>query len=65
MKPDELTDEQKARLKSCRDSAELTAMLNSMGADLTDEQLEAVAVGSDCWDKCECHGPHGFFDTNA
>ena len=42
MRPEELTGEQKAKLKSCRDTAELQAMLNTMGIGLTDEQLETV-----------------------
>ena len=45
MKEIELTDEQKAKLKSCGDSAELKSMLNTMGIELTDEQLEAAAGG--------------------
>ena len=45
MNPNELTDEQKAKLKSCKDSAELQSMLNGMGVELTDEQLEAAAGG--------------------
>lgn len=58
MKPDELTDEQKAKLQSCKDPAELQSMLNSMGIELTDEQLEAAAGGCDptwggvCWNYC-------------
>ena len=51
MHPNKLTDEQKAKLKSCRDSAELRSMLNTMGIELSDEQLEAAAGGSS-WDTC-------------
>ena len=57
MKPNELTDEQKGKLKSCKDPAELQSMLNDMGVELTDEQLQAAA-GSDptwggvCWNYC-------------
>ena len=51
MHPSELTDEQKAKLKSCKDSAELQSMLNTMGIELTDEQLEAAAGGS-TWHDC-------------
>ena len=53
MKPNELTEDQKAKLKSCRDSAELRSMLNDMGVELTDEQLEAAAGGSAVgWERC-------------
>ena len=31
MKPNELTDEQRAKLMACRDSAELRSMLGEMG----------------------------------
>lgn len=55
MKPYEMTDEQKAKLKSCKDSAELKSMLNDMGIELTDEQLEATAAGEDLgsWGSCD------------
>ena len=53
MKPEDLTAEQKAKLKSCKDSAELQVMLNDMGVELTDEQLEAAAGGSAVgWERC-------------
>ena len=52
MNPNELTDEQKAKLKSCKDPAEFQSMLNDMGVELTDEQLEAAA-GGDKWDNCD------------
>ena len=51
MNPNKLTDEQKAKLKSCKDSLELQAMLNDMGVELTDEQLEAAAGGEN-WYEC-------------
>ena len=52
MNPNELTDEQKAKLKSCKDSAEMMSMLGDMGIELSDEQLEA-ASGGDKWDNCD------------
>ena len=52
MKPEDLTAEQKAKLKSCKDSAELQSMLNDMGVELTDEQLEAAAGGIDWMPPC-------------
>ena len=51
MKPEELTEEQKAKLKACRDSDELMSMLGSMGIELTDEQLDTVAGGA-MWETC-------------
>ena len=51
MKPSDLTEEQKAKLKSCKDSAELKSMLSDMGVELTDEQLEAAAGGNQ-WIPC-------------
>ena len=52
MKPNELTDEQKAKLKSCKDTDELMSALGTMGIELTDEQLDAVA-GGEKWDQCK------------
>ena len=58
MNPNNLTDEQKAKLKSCKDSAELQSMLNNMGVELTDEQLEAAAGGNpEDWEKCKRFEP--------
>ncbi len=51
MKLNELTEEQKAKLKSCTDSKELMSALGEMGIELTDEQLDAVAGGKE-WYKC-------------
>ena len=58
MKPSNLTDDQKAKLKSCKDSAEMISMLNTMGVELTDEQLDAVAGGQE-WYSCEILDPYG------
>jgi hypothetical protein len=52
MKLNELTEEQQAKLKSCRDSKELMSALGEMGIELTDEQLDAVAGGKE-WYKCD------------
>ena len=51
MSPNELTEEQKTKLKSCKDSAELKSMPSDMDVELTDEQLEAASGGDD-WDPC-------------
>ena len=58
MDPKELTDEQKMKLKSCKDPAELQSMLGTMGIELTDEQLEAAAGGSD-WGGTKCDNYKG------
>ena len=55
MKPTALTEDQKAKLKSCKDSTELKSMLNDMGVELTDEQLEAAAGGGEDWKNIKCH----------
>ena len=52
MNPNKLTEEQKAKLKSCENPAELQSMLNDMGVELTDEQLDAVAGGQN-WNQCD------------
>ena len=52
MKLNELTEEQIAKLKSCRDSGELMSELSMMGIELTDEQLNTVA-GSGEWYSCD------------
>ncbi len=53
MKPEELTAEQKEKLKACKDSNEMMSMLGEMGIELTDEQLDAVAGGDKNWYKCD------------
>ena len=53
MKPEELTDEQKAKLKSCQDTGEMMSALGTMGIELTDEQLDAVAGGKNWQDTCK------------
>ena len=54
MKLNELTEEQKAKLKSCTDSKELMSALGEMGIELTDEQLDAVAGGEE-WYRCNSY----------
>ena len=53
MKPEELTAEQKEKLKACTDSSELMSALGTMGIELTDEQLDAVAGGKNWEDTCK------------
>ncbi len=40
-----LTDEQKEKVKACKDVSELTALLGEMGIALPDELLDAAAGG--------------------
>ena len=61
MKPEELTDEQKAKLTACRSSDELMSALSGMGIELTDEQLDAVAGGGS-WGGCEGYNCTYFFN---
>ena len=42
-----LTDEQKEKVKACRDGKELIALLGEMGVVLPDEALDAVAGGTE------------------
>ena len=61
MKPEELTEEQKTKLKSCKNTDELMSMLGTMGIELTDEQLDAVAGGGS-WGGCEGYNCTYFFN---
>ena len=40
-----LTDDQKEKVRACKDLNELTALLGEMGVELPDELLDAVAGG--------------------
>ena len=42
-----LTDEQKEKVKACKDGKELTTLLGEMGFALPDEALDAVAGGTE------------------
>ena len=54
-----LTDEQKKKIETARTPEELLAIAKETGYELTPDQLETVAGGSWCGDKCYfCdHGP--------
>lgn len=45
MEFNDLTEEQKAKLKACKSTEELVALAETTGVDLTEEQLEGVAGG--------------------
>ena len=40
-----LTDEQKEKVKACKDSSELASLLVELGVELPDEMLDTVAGG--------------------
>ena len=61
MKPEELTAEQKAKLMACKNFDELMSALGSMGVELSDEQLDAVAGGGS-WGGCEGYSCTYFFN---
>ena len=53
----ELTEEQKAKVRSCKTPDELLSMAKEEGYELTDDELEAVAGGNWVWDyDCKCVG---------
>ena len=49
MEFNDLTDEQKARVKSCKTADELVALAQEEGVKLSDEQLNAIAGGDSFW----------------
>ena len=49
MEFDDLTDEQKARVKACKTADELIALAKAEGVELSDEQLNSIAGGDSFW----------------
>ena len=48
-----LSEEQIAKIKTCKNTEEVLAVAKQEGYELTEEQLEAVSGGAcDCWDSC-------------
>ena len=45
----DLTDEQKARVKACKTAEELVALAEAEGVELSDEQLNSIAGGDSFW----------------
>lgn len=45
-----LTDQQKAKIKACKDQKEILRLISEEGIELTDEQMEAIAGGSSASD---------------
>ena len=60
---DKLTDEQKARVKNCRNMDEMIALANSENYELSDDVLDSLA-GGDCGSECPEHGCHRYEDGN-
>ena len=52
---DNLTDEQKAKVKACKTMDEMMVLAGEWGVELPDEVLDAVAGGID-WDAIGCSG---------
>ena len=46
---DDLTDEQKERVKACKTAEELIALAKEEGVELSDEQLKSIAGGDSFW----------------
>ena len=59
MKFDELSPELKEKIKACKTKEDLDAVLNTHGAELTEEQLEVLSGGVQrmCFglDNCELY----------
>ncbi len=52
--PENLTEEQKNRLKAAKSQEELLELMQEMGIELTDDQLEGLAGGRErCFGKYE------------
>ena len=45
-----LTDEQKKKIEAAQSPEELLALAKETGYELSQEQLEAVSGGKNCWD---------------
>ena len=50
---EELTQEQKEKVRECASADELMALAEKEGIDLSEEQLQAISGGSD-WLTCSC-----------
>lgn len=49
MQFEDLTDEQKAKVKACKTADELIALAEAEGVELSDEQLRSIAGGDSFW----------------
>ena len=46
---EDLTDEQKEKVKACKTADELVALAQAEGVELSDEQLQSIAGGDSFW----------------
>ena len=51
MNYDELSEEQKEKLKNCKTAEEIMALAQAEGYELSDDELEAVSGGCSCSEK--------------
>ena len=51
---DGLSDEMRAKVKSCKSSEELISLAKTEGIELTNEQLDAISGGGSVW-SCDYH----------
>ena len=49
MEYNDLTEEQKAKVKACKSVEELVELAKAEGVELTDEQLNSIAGGDSFW----------------
>ena len=49
MEYNDLTDEQKAKVKACKTVEELVELAKAEGVELTDEQFNSIAGGDSFW----------------
>ena len=49
MEYNDLTDEQKTKVKACKSVEELVELAKAEGVELTDEQLNSIAGGDSFW----------------
>ena len=56
---DDLTPEQRERVKACKSAEELVALAKEYGVELTDEQAASVSGGDNEW-YCPCNQPGAY-----
>ena len=60
MKFDDLTEEQKAKARECKTSADLASLAKQEGLELSIDQLEEVSGGA--WGTAKCPSNEGITD---
>jgi len=56
-----LTDEQIAKAKQCKDPKEFLKLANEGAIELTDDQLDAVSGGEWCEHEWDCRGECSYY----